>query len=77
MRFSQSPIKKEVKTVPKPYPTGFDVIQKGQCGMKAFSPHQCMFCSYGHMLECHYPMTCEEAECEHYLREMEVNRKVY
>lgn len=26
----------------------------------------CMFCPYGHMLECHYPMTCEEAECDHY-----------
>jgi hypothetical protein len=30
-----------------------------------------MFCSYGHMLECHYPMTCSEAECEHWRREQE------
>ena len=28
------------------------------------------FCPTGHMLECHYPMTCSEAECEHYQREM-------
>ncbi len=24
------------------------------------------FCSYGHMTECHYPMTCREAECAHW-----------
>ncbi len=30
-----------------------------------------MFCPYGHMLECHYPMTCEEAQCEHFKREEE------
>jgi hypothetical protein len=23
------------------------------------------FCSTGHMLECHYPMTCDEAKCSH------------
>jgi len=32
---------------------------------------RCMFCSYGHMLECHYPYTCDEAECDHYRQEME------
>lgn len=32
---------------------------------------RCMFCSFGHMLECHYPLTCEEAECDHYRQEME------
>ena len=32
---------------------------------------RCMFCSYGHMLECHYPFTCDEAECSHYQQEME------
>ncbi len=26
------------------------------------------FCSYGHMLECHFPMTCEEADCSHLAR---------
>jgi hypothetical protein len=29
------------------------------------------FCPYGHMLECHYPHTCEEAGCSHYQRAME------
>jgi hypothetical protein len=26
---------------------------------------QAMMCAYGHMLECHYPKTCREAQCEH------------
>jgi len=26
---------------------------------------QAMFCATGHMLECHYPMTCSEANCSH------------
>ena len=30
-----------------------------------------MFCPFGHMLECHYPMFCEEAQCAHFLREQE------
>lgn len=29
-------------------------------------PLAAMTCPYGHMLECHYPMTCEEANCDHY-----------
>jgi len=24
------------------------------------------FCMTGHMLECHYPLTCAEAECDHW-----------
>jgi len=32
------------------------------------SPMQAMFCAYGHMLECHYPHTCREAQCDHYQR---------
>jgi hypothetical protein len=30
-----------------------------------------MLCATGHMLECHYPMTCREAECDHYKRALE------
>lgn len=26
----------------------------------------CMFCSYGHMMECHYPYTCDSQYCNHY-----------
>jgi len=26
---------------------------------------QCMFCSLGHMTECHYPFTCYMANCTH------------
>jgi hypothetical protein len=27
-----------------------------------------MACPFGHMLECHYPKDCREAQCEHFLR---------
>jgi len=30
-----------------------------------------MFCMTGHMLECHYPLHCEDARCDHYRREVE------
>lgn len=48
------------------YPRGVGVIALGSCPMGAISPVACMFCECGHMLECHHPMTCEEAECDHY-----------
>lgn len=28
----------------------------------------CMFCSYGHMMECHHPYTCDSQYCNHYYR---------
>jgi len=31
-------------------------------------PMQSMFCSFGHMLECHYPYSCQDAGCSHLLR---------
>lgn len=34
-------------------------------------PMRCMFCPYGHMLDCHYPFTCDEAECSHYFEDIE------
>lgn len=46
-------------------------IEMGECPLGKSSPMACMFCPYGHMMECHYPHTCEEAECSHYQREME------
>ena len=26
----------------------------------------CMFCSYGHIMECHHPYTCDSQYCNHY-----------
>ena len=43
----------------------------GECPIGRTSPMACMFCPYGHMTECHYPLDCEEAECSHYQQEME------
>lgn len=48
------------------FPTGIGRIARGECPIGGVLPMACMLCSYGHMLECHYPMTCEEARCSHY-----------
>jgi len=48
------------------FPTGIGKVERGECELGARSPMACMFCSYGHMLECHYPHTCEEARCSHW-----------
>ena len=41
----------------------------GQCPLGGTSPMACMFCRFGHMTDCHYPLTCEEANCSHYQEE--------
>ena len=43
----------------------------GTCPQGGANPMACMFCQYGHMTDCHYPLTCDEAECSHYRAEME------
>jgi len=46
-------------------PMGMDLISSGKCPLNAQNAMACMFCLYGHMTDCHYPMTCEEAHCSH------------
>jgi hypothetical protein len=64
--------RKHIKKIEKNsrFPTGVGRIERNECPSGAFNPMVCMTCSYGHMLECHYPYTCEEAECSHYRREL-------
>jgi hypothetical protein len=45
-------------------------IATGQCPMGGVTSMSCMFCPYGHMTECHYPQTCDEAQCSHYEAEL-------
>lgn len=52
------------------FPTGIGQIERGNCPTGARLPTACMLCTHGHMLECHYPYTCEEAECLHYRTEI-------
>ena len=56
---------------PSRFPAGVDLVESGECHRRSFNPMACMFCAYGHMLECHHPYTCEEVECSHYQAEME------
>ena len=51
--------------------TGIGKIERGECPLGAISPVACTFCQFGHMLDCHYPYTCDEAECSHYRQEIE------
>jgi len=51
------------------FPTGIGRIDRGECEI-GIMPASCTLCPYGHMLECHYPLPCEEAECDHWKREM-------
>lgn len=47
------------------YEPGIVRIEAGECPIGAINPIQCQFCMMGHMLECHHPMTCEQAKCSH------------
>lgn len=53
------------------FPTGIGRIERGECETGGLNPMACMFCPYGHVLECHYPYNCEKVKCSHYLQEME------
>ena len=48
------------------YESGIDKIKAGRCPRGALLPIACTFCQCGHMLECHHPLTCEQAKCSHY-----------
>ncbi len=50
------------------YEPGFIKIKEGYCPRNAKSPMACTFCMVGHALECHHPMTCEEAKCSHLVK---------
>lgn len=47
-------------------PTGIGKLDRGECPLGYAYGLACMFCPYGHILECHYPLTCSEAKCSHY-----------
>ena len=51
--------------------TGAIKTMTDQCPLGKTDPMACMFCRYGHMTNCHYSKTCEEANCSHYQAEME------
>lgn len=47
---------------------GIELIKAGKCPRGATMGHACMFCPCGHLTECHYPKTCEVAQCSHLAR---------
>jgi predicted DNA-binding protein YlxM (UPF0122 family) len=49
--------------------TGIGKIDRRECPLHKSSPGSCTYCSFGHMLDCHYPKTCEQAQCSRYQKE--------
>ena len=48
-----------------------ELVQPEDCNQSCHctsNPMQAIFCMEGHMTECHAGMSCEEAQCSHYLR---------
>ena len=56
---------------------GIAKTSTGQCPLGGTGAMACMFCQYGHMTDCHYPHTCEEANCSHYQTELEAEEPDY
>ncbi len=54
-------------------PEGASEPLRGNPDCHCYTAMQAMYCPEGHMLECHAGMDCQEAECEHYLRETEAD----
>ena len=47
------------------YEPGITLIRECRCPRHASHAMACWFCPFGHATECHYPQTCEEAQCSH------------
>ena len=48
----------------------------GACPVGGTNPMSCISCQYGHMMYCHYPQTCDEADCDHYRQLLEAEGEV-
>lgn len=48
------------------FKSGVGTVLRGECPLGAAEPGECLACRFGHVTECHYPKTCEEARCSHY-----------
>jgi len=55
----------ELKTYPPPPCTAGDMGIPANPSCICSNAMQAFFCPTGHMLECHYPMDCQEAKCSH------------
>jgi hypothetical protein len=65
----QSILDQELEAEIKPrFPTGIELTMNGKCPKGATSAAACMLCDQGHLLECHFGMSCKEAQCSHYLK---------
>lgn len=47
------------------YEPGIARIAAGECPIGGKTPMACQFCPVGHMMECHHPLSCDQAKCSH------------
>lgn len=59
------------------YEPGMVRIEAGECPRGAKTLIACTLCPVGHMLECHYNMTCEKAQCSHLVKYDEDEDAIY
>ena len=52
------------------YKTGLGTIERGECPEGNRESISCAVCNTGHILECHHPLSCKDAFCQHYRREL-------
>ena len=45
-----------------------DLVPLCRCRASGAGPAAAMFCTTGHMAECHYPLRCDQAACSHLTR---------
>lgn len=59
------------------FPAGTDLITAGLCPIKTERtlPMACLFCEFGHLMECHYPARCADARCSHYEMQQALDRE--
>jgi hypothetical protein len=57
-------LKKQIEEIEQAlgHPTGIGTIKRGECPRGKTATLDCFFCLCGHLLDCHWPKTCEEAK---------------
>lgn len=72
-------IAKEVQFIRDDYPTMEEINQRNLMRffrLKDQKETPIFYCPYGHMLECHWPYTCDSEYCNHYRSQKEFEKEI-
>jgi len=56
----------DIPQEPTQYEPGMAKIDQALCPIGEVNYLACMFCVHGHLLECHHPKNCADANCQHW-----------